>query len=322
MLLRIGSVIIVFALMMTSISKQYYQLFLTQGLLLGVGISFVILPAFSVIPRYFVQHRGLAMGLTVSGSSMGGVIWPIALKNLFAEVGFGWGVRIGAFIMLPLLTVACFTVKLPKSANRAAGQPKPKADFSVIRQPVLILLAIGLFFVFLGLFTPFFYITAWTDFLGLNSSMAFYMISIINSASLFGRILPGLWADTLGPYNIMIMSISFSGLICCCWTQATTIVGIAMLSLAYGFVSGAVIGLQGPCTAAVVPPQQYGLAMGSVFGVLSIAYVPVCLIRCEPQLTVAVDSSVLQSTASFLKHSHTLVSPSSRAFQCSSEPYS
>jgi MFS family permease len=126
-------VIIVFALMMISISKQYYQLFLTQGLLLGVGISFVILPAFSVIPRYFVQHRGLAMGLTVSGSSMGGVIWPIALKNLFAEVGFGWGVRIGAFIMLPLLTVACFTVKLPKSANRAAGlqsqrQISPSSD--------------------------------------------------------------------------------------------------------------------------------------------------------------------------------------------------
>ena len=264
----------IFALMMTSISKQYYQLFLTQALLLGIGISIVILPAFATVPRYFTKNRGLAMGMTVSGSSLGGVIWPIALKNMFDEVGFGWGIRIAAFIMLPLLGLGCLTVKLPRSAIPDAGQakPKPKPDLSIfVKQPVLIFLGVGLFFVFLGLFSPFFYMTSWTESLSLNENLAFYTISVINAASLFGRLLPGLLADRWGPYNVMILSVGTSGLICMCWTKATTIAGIMILSLAYGFTSGAVIGLQGPCAAAVALPQQFGIAIGGVMGFISIA---------------------------------------------------
>lgn len=46
---------------------------------------------------------------------------------------------------------------------------------------------------------------------------------------------------------------------------------IIILSLAYGFASGAVIGLQSACSAQIVKPAQYGVAMGGVMAVLSIA---------------------------------------------------
>ncbi len=237
MLLPIGSVITLFALFMMSLSKQYYQLFLTQALLLGFGISLLLLPAFAVVPRWFVRNRGLALGITVSGSSLGGVIWPIILRNVLYKVGFGWGVRISAFIMLPFLLLACLTIRLPHVAA-SANKPKHKADFSVVKTPVLLILAFGLFFTYLGLFSPFFYITTWTTSLGLDSSMAFYFVSVINASSLFGRILPGLVADRIGHYNVMIVSVGTSALICMCWTKATSIAGIAVLSLAYGFTSG------------------------------------------------------------------------------------
>ena len=238
-LLASGSIIIVFALFMTSLCKQYYQFFLAQGLLLGLGLSLVVLPAFAVIPRYFTKHRGLAMGLVVSGSSMGGVIWPITLRNLFTDVGFGWGVRICAFMMLPLLSLAVLAIRVPISASSPNGtHVKAKPDVSIVKSPILILLALGLFLVYLGLFSPFFYVTSWTISLGLDADMGFYMVSIINAASLFERVLPGLWADRVGPYNIMVISAGLSGLICMCWTEAKSIAGIVVLSLAYGFASG------------------------------------------------------------------------------------
>lgn len=223
---------------MISLCKEYYQFFLAQGLVLGIGLSLVVLPAFATVPHYFAKHRGLAMGLVVSGSSMGGVIWPIALRNLFEEVGFGWGVRICAFIMIPLLGFAILTIRLPASASLNGKHIKKKPDLSIIKNPVLLLLAAGLFFVYLGLFSPFFYITSWTVSLGLDADMGFYMVSIVNAASLFGRILPGLMADRMGAYNIMIISAGLSGVVCTCWTEATSIAGIVVLSLAYGFVSG------------------------------------------------------------------------------------
>lgn len=47
-LLIVGSVVMLFALFMTSLCKEYWQLFLAQGFLFGVGLAFVILPAFAV----------------------------------------------------------------------------------------------------------------------------------------------------------------------------------------------------------------------------------------------------------------------------------
>jgi hypothetical protein len=109
----------------------------------------------------------------VSGSSLGGVIWPIALKSLLYKVGFAWGVRIAAFIMLPLLGAACLSIRLPIHKG-SSSKTKPKPDLSIVKHPVLILLAVGLFFIYLGLFSPFFYITSWTLSLDLNANMAFY----------------------------------------------------------------------------------------------------------------------------------------------------
>lgn len=266
-----GSIIMIFSMFMLSLSRQYYQFFLTQGFLLGVGISLAILPAFATVPRHFVKNRSLAMGVTVSGSSLGGIIWPIVFRNLFQQVGFGWAVRIAAFIMLPLLLLAVLTIRLPADQVHSAGAPKPKPDMSVIKNPILLILGSGMFMVYLGLFSPFFYITSWTISLGLNADMGFYMVSIINAASLFGRILPGLLADRVGVFNVLITSALLSGIVCTCWTKATSMVGIVFLSLAYGFVSGAVISLQGVAAAHVVKANQYGVAMGIVMSILSIS---------------------------------------------------
>ncbi|KAB8298722.1 hypothetical protein EYC80_000897 [Monilinia laxa] len=263
-----GSIVMLVSLFMTSLCQEYYQLFLAQGLLLGIGIASALLPAFTTAAQYFSKYRGLAMGIVVSGSSLGGVIWPIALNKLLIEVGFGWAVRIVAFIELPLLIIGCLSIRPP---IQKIDHPKAKLDFSCIKNPILILLATGFFLVYFGLFTPFFYIEPWALYLGFDKNLAFYTVSIVNSASLFGRILPGILADQFGCYNIAIIAAILSGLVCTCMTKATSMAGIVAFSLAYGFTSGAIISLQGVCAAKLVPPNQFGLVMGSVMTFLSIS---------------------------------------------------
>lgn len=76
---------------MTSLCKVYYQFLLAEGFLLGISIAFLFCPAMATIPLYFKANRGFALGIAVSGSSLGGIIWPIALKCLLVEVGLaGW----------------------------------------------------------------------------------------------------------------------------------------------------------------------------------------------------------------------------------------
>lgn len=66
-----GTFLTVFGMMMTSICKEYWQLVLTQGLIVGVGAGCMLLPSVAVFPQYFTKRRALATGIAAAGSSLG-----------------------------------------------------------------------------------------------------------------------------------------------------------------------------------------------------------------------------------------------------------
>lgn len=252
-----GSICLLLGIFMTSLCNEYWQFFLAQALLLGLGFSFVLTPAVATIPRYWKKNRALAMGITIAGSSTGGVIWPIALNNLLnhTSIGFGWTLRIIGFVMVPLLSASCLTVRPPllapkdstsiekmaEAGAQSAATPEKsdaKTGSQLIKNPTFLILCAGLGTLYLGFFGPFFYVSSYSVNLGQSSSFSFYLISILNSASFVGRVLPGFLADRYGPWNLLIISASLSALVGFCWTAATSVAGVVVWSLAYGFASG------------------------------------------------------------------------------------
>jgi MFS family permease len=79
--------------------RAIWQLFLAQGLLLGLTISAGVQPALAVAGQYFRERRALAMGIVASGSSAGGVCLPIMFQRLVPLIGFRWAMRVGALIV-------------------------------------------------------------------------------------------------------------------------------------------------------------------------------------------------------------------------------
>lgn len=73
------------------------------------------------------------------------------------------------------------------------------------------------------------------------------MISIMNAATLFGRVIPGIVADRVGHYNVMIFVLLASGITSFCWTEVRSLTGLVIWSIAYGFSSGV------SCQPAIVP---------------------------------------------------------------------
>lgn len=281
-----GVLCILVAVFMISLCKAYYQFFLAQGVLLGVGMSFVSIPAISIVPRYFRRHRGFATGMSVAGSSTGGVIWPIVFDQLLHhdDVGFPWAMRIAGFIVIPICVVAILAVRVPKAAGQKdddeKGQneepsheqkPKPKKDLSVLRKPPFVFLCIGEFFAIFGFFPPLFYVSTYAVSLGMSSSIAFYLVSILNAASLFGRILPGIVADRYGRFNLFTLSCLSAAAIVFCWTPATSVAGVVVWAIAYGFASGAILSLQLACATTLVGDESAGAAVGAVMGSTSLA---------------------------------------------------
>ncbi|KAL1886298.1 hypothetical protein Plec18167_000227 [Paecilomyces lecythidis] len=284
-MLWLGSLGVVFSLMMTSLCKELYQFILAQGILLGISMAFIVTPMIAIISKHFNKKRAAAVGMVIAGSSLGGVIWPVVVHELLdsSNVGFGWTMRIVGFIMLPILGISSLSGRqpapksppAPSSASSAGSDPepavkeeqppaKPKLDLSVVKKPELQLSCAGFFIIYFGMFSPFFYTTAYAVDKGFSSNLSFYSISIINGASFFGRIIPGIIADRYGKFNLCILATMFSGIIAFCWTKVTSVAGLVIFSAAYGFCSGA-------CAAQIATPTTVGTVIGIVMGSCSLS---------------------------------------------------
>ncbi|KAI1106699.1 monocarboxylate permease-like protein [Jackrogersella minutella] len=262
--LLFGSVVHVFGMMMISISKEYYQIFLSQSIVSGIGTSFIFYPTLAAAGSWFKKHRALAYGIMVSGSSMGGVVLPIMVQHLIADVGFGWAIRITAFLILGLLTFGNIAVK-----SRLPPVPKPftvKEYFIPFTEIEFLLLAIGSFFVYLGAFLPFNFIIVQAKEAGVQTNLTNYLVPIINAASIFGRIFPAHLGDVYGVFNVCIVFTLFSGVISLAlWVPAVTTAPILVFSVLYGFASGLTLAIIPALVASISDVQKLGFRVGTLY---------------------------------------------------------
>ena len=70
-LIAVGCFMVVVGMFMTSFCDHYWQILLAQGCLIGLGFGSLFTPTTAVIASHFQKHRGLAMGIATSGSTIG-----------------------------------------------------------------------------------------------------------------------------------------------------------------------------------------------------------------------------------------------------------
>jgi MFS family permease len=75
-LMVLGAILLVLGQMMLSLSSQYYQIILSQGICSGIGAGLVYVPSIALVNTQFTTKRALAMGLVTSGASLGTVPLP------------------------------------------------------------------------------------------------------------------------------------------------------------------------------------------------------------------------------------------------------
>ncbi|KAJ5767730.1 hypothetical protein N7533_000313 [Penicillium manginii] len=301
-----GAIGMVFSIMMISLCKQFWQFLLCQGVLLGISMSLVSWPMLALVAKNVTaKNRAASMGIVLGGSSLGGIVWPIAIDQMMKNhsLGFPWTMRICAFIMIPLFILPCAVASAPsappvpapkrpiatsdsetevsgrenrvdhakEASEKQAAVTEENVDLKeerkkLFKKPAMLLLCLALFFTYFGMFGPFFYITTYAIQKGFSSTLAFYTISIVNGASFFGRVIPGVLADKYGKFNLIILSNLLAGIIAMCWTKVTSVAGLVIWCAAYGFASGGILSLQQACAAQVASRHTMGLAIGTVVG--------------------------------------------------------
>jgi MFS family permease len=265
----VARVLLTFLSPVTSLSTKYYQFILAQGIVSALGASAIFYSAVSAVPTWFFKRRATAFGIMASGSSIAGIILPIMVVKLIPKIGFPWTMRAVAFFLLGMLVIANLTIK-----SRLKPKPKPVVIMEFIRplkELPYTLVVLGAFFFFFGIFLPFTYVILQAQKDGMSDDLSSYLVPILNAASVFGRILPGILADKVGRFNITIITCFFSAIVVLAlWLPSSGSIPIIIFSALYGFSSGAFVSLAPALIAQISDIRQIGVRSGTMFAIISI----------------------------------------------------
>ncbi|KAL1636980.1 hypothetical protein SLS58_009506 [Diplodia intermedia] len=263
-LLMTGAVLHVFGLMMASISKEYYQFVLAQGVVSSIGASFIFNPATVSVPMWFSKRRGLAIALSSTGAPIGGVIYPIVVNQLIDSVNFGWAMRVCAFIILAAMTLAVATTTLPapptkRPVNRAIAR-------RMLSGPFLFLVA-AFFFYTMGVLLPITYMTQNAVAKGLDTGLSRYLVSVYNAGAFAGRLMPGLIGHRTGFFDITTACCVVTGVLTLAlWIPAAGTQPLVAFAVVFGWAANAVIAAMPMLISLVSAPHELGVRAGTVFG--------------------------------------------------------
>lgn len=279
-LLIAATVLLFGGFMAVSFSNLIVAFIFSLAICMGLAQALAITPLVSSISHWFLLNRGKAMGMATLGGSIGGIIWPIVLNNLYDSVGFGWGIRICGFICLAgsitsvVLVKSRFRRTLVDSDQDHLGKhkrilstTKSFFDLSAFKDLQFSYLVFGVFSTEIALMSILTYLATYAIAQGLTETASLYLLTFFNLAGAFGRYIPNHLADKVGTFNVMIlMLIGFDISILCIWLPAGhTRAGLYTFTVFCGFFSSSILGLTPLCLGAISQVDKFGHRYGLMY---------------------------------------------------------
>ncbi|KAK9895934.1 MFS general substrate transporter [Cystobasidium minutum MCA 4210] len=267
-LVAVGSVFTIVGIFTTAECTKLWQFILAQGFCGGIGAGFIYLPCAGTLSHWFKKRRTLCFGCIASGSSIGGVIFPILLNRMFERTTFKWAVRTAGFVCLACLIGVNLLLK-PRLPARKRGKLIELRHF---REPTYAIFVAAIFFINMGIYVPTFQIAVYAVDQGMNPDTAFYTISILNAASTFGRLIPNIFGNKIGALNIMFGATGLAALLSFVWISVHSNAAIFIFAAFYGAASGSYVSIMPACVAVMTTKMnEIGARTSLAFGVASFA---------------------------------------------------
>jgi MFS family permease len=239
------------------------------GLLGGISSSIIWTSSIATVGHWFMRNRGIAMGLATTAGGFGGVCYPLIFARLSRQIGFPWTMR--AFALISGLSFFCSFVlmrtRLPRSSRSHV-----LFDWQGFKDIRFTITMAAIFILDWAVMVPPAYITTYAAARGFNT-ISPHILAILNSASIIGRGLPGLVADKVGRFNVMIICSMMSALsIFAFWLSSRSNAGLLIgFAVSYGFFSGSAFSLTPVCVAQLCNTEEFATRYGTAYSVVSLA---------------------------------------------------
>ncbi|RLV90498.1 putative transporter ESBP6 [Spathaspora sp. JA1] len=284
--------------MLASISTKIWQLYLTQGLLVGLGFVLVYIPASLVLPEWFKNRRATAFGICVSGTGLGGVVFALSINNVIERSGsHRWALRMVGFVVL-FATIICalgmkhrrkrnITLKESLSSSFITDTFKIVFDFRVFNSRGMVFLVLWYGVSLMGYTLMIFTLSSYATSVGLTAKQGSNLTAILNGFQVIGRPIIGAVADRIGRANTAaIVAVISTVFMLAFWINASTYGALIAFSVLSGMIIGFGTCLSQPLCAdllednlEMLPAGWSGLNMFVSPAVLVVQVIALALVR-------------------------------------------
>ncbi|KAF9286841.1 hypothetical protein BGZ74_001214 [Mortierella antarctica] len=289
-----GTVVMTISLVLASFSTKIWHLYMTQGVLFGIGASMIYYPGVAVPSQYFNRRRGLAMGIAVSGSGAGGFVLAPLTNALIDRVEVFWTLRILALMVFVVCknvqdqeqggTAKSSTISdesddssVARNEHTITASPKTKKpsffeSFHVLKDPQFMSLTLAELTASIGYLIPYYYMQTYAVFIGLTPEEGALILGLTNGAAFAGRIVLGLLADRFSNSVIMLISTWFTAIsVVVFWSIAKSFATLTIMGVTFGFFVGAYVSLVPVAVAESFGTEQIASMIGLMYGAGGIA---------------------------------------------------
>ncbi|RVE68982.1 hypothetical protein OJAV_G00073100 [Oryzias javanicus] len=286
--MMVGGLFASLGMILGSFATSIIHIYLTTGVITGLGLALNFQPSLIMLNRYFSEKRPLANGLSAAGS-------PVALCCLsplgqVLQYQYGW--RGGFLILGGLLLNCCVCGALmkplvdPKKAQikeqdhskDPSSEEKTKRkllDFSVFKDRGFVIYTVAASIMVLGLFVPPVFVVSYAKELGNEDTKSALLLTILGFIDIFARPTCGVIAGLkwVRPRCVYLFSFAmiFNGITDLVGSQAKDYPSLVVFCIFFGISYGMVGALQFEVLMTIVGTEKFSSAIGLVLLMEAIA---------------------------------------------------
>nr|AZS64102.1 monocarboxylate transporter [Lygus hesperus] len=255
------------------LTHKVEALYLTYGVMFGIGASLAYTPSLVILGHYFQKYLGLVNGFVTAGSSIFTIVMPHFIDLLLRNLELPSTLRCLSLFMAALMVIAPLFKPITPSKNVKLEKSEFKSllNAGIWKEKRYVIWATVIPIALFGYFVPYVYMVEFvqTRFPDEDGKI---LVTCLGLTSGLGRIIFGKIADNPRVDRIFLQQLSFVciGVLTMLMTVTHRFFILELIALGMGLFDGCFISLLGPIAFDLCGQSGAGQAIGFLLGFCSL----------------------------------------------------
>ncbi|MBM7636450.1 OFA family MFS transporter [Streptococcus saliviloxodontae] len=279
--ISLGALLFAIGFFLTGFATSPVMLYLTYGLMAGLGQGFAYSGALSNTLRLFPDKRGLASGILTGGMGFAAVLASPIASSIIQSHDAKFAFKALGLVYIIIVLTASFFIKAAPSGYKPKGWnpqtsiktgQESKTWSDMLKTPIFYLIISMFFFgAFSGLMIASQAATIGQSMFGLSASTAALYVSLYSISNSSGRFIWGTVSDKIGRSKTLSIIFSIVTLALLCLATLSGQVSFSIGIIGLGICFGGVMGVFPSMVMENYGPANQGVNYGIVFTGYSLA---------------------------------------------------